>query len=69
LETIELSVPTVHCQSCKLTIEDVLDELPGVADADVDVDAKRVSVTYEPEAVDRLAIRAAVEDAGYPIAT
>jgi copper chaperone CopZ len=67
VETITLTAPTVHCRSCKLTIEETLDELSGVASSDVDFDAKRVTVTFDPAAVDRTAITAAIEAAGYPV--
>ena len=67
METITLTVPTVHCRSCKLTIEETLEELSGVAGSDVDLDARRVTVTFDPDAVDRTAIAAAIETAGYPV--
>ncbi len=69
METINVNVPTVHCNSCKLNIEESLDELHGVAGSDVRLDAKQVTVTYDPDAVDPSAITAAIEDAGYPVAS
>lgn len=68
MDTIELNVPTVHCPSCKLNIEETLEELPGVDDSDVDIDAKRVTVSFDPVIVTPSAIGAAVEEAGYPVA-
>ena len=41
MTTIELSVPTVHCRSCKLNIEESLEDVPGVRASTVDLDAKR----------------------------
>jgi copper chaperone CopZ len=67
VETITLTTPTVHCRSCKLNIEETLEELSGVAGSDVDVDAKRVTITFDPAAVDRTAITAAIEASGYPV--
>ena len=67
METITLTAPTVHCRACKLNIEETLEELPGVGGSDVDVDAKRVTVTFDPVAIDRNAIAAAIEAAGYPV--
>lgn len=69
METINVNVPTVHCNSCKLNIEESLDELHGVAGSDVRLDAKQVTVTYDPDAVDPSAITTAIEDAGYPVAS
>ncbi len=69
METLDLTVPTVHCTSCKLNIEESLDELPGVAASVVDLDAKHVTVTYDPNTVDPGVIAATIEDAGYPVSS
>jgi len=69
MSTLELDVPTVHCTACKLNIEERLEELAGVNGCEVDLDAKRVRVEFDPAAVDAAAITAAVEDAGYPVST
>ena len=68
MHTLNVSVPTVHCNSCKLTIQESLDELHGVAATQVDLDAKQVTVTYDPDSVDPTTITATIEDAGYPVA-
>jgi mercuric ion binding protein len=67
MDTITLSVPTVHCRSCKLNIEESLEEVAGVSSSDVDVDAKQVTVTFDGAAVEPAAIRSAIETAGYPV--
>ena len=56
----------MRCRSCKLNIEETLDELDGVIVSDVDVAAKVLTVTYDPELVTPAAIAAAVTEAGYP---
>ena len=67
MDTVTFTVPTVHCRSCQLNIEEALAELDGVAASDVDVDAKRVTITHDPAAVDRAALTAAIEAAGYAV--
>ncbi len=67
MTTIELDVPTAHCTSCKLNIEETLEEVTGVGSCNVDLDTKRVTVDYDPDAVDPATITAAIEDAGYPV--
>ena len=67
MATIDLAVPTVHCTSCKLNIEESLEEVDGVGGSVVDLDAKRVRVEYDPGVVDPAAIKAAIEDAGYTV--
>jgi copper ion binding protein len=67
METVTLSLPTVHCQACKLNIEESLDELEGVSANDVDLDAKTVTVSFDPDKVDVERISAAIREAGYPV--
>ncbi|MGB0112294.1 MAG: heavy-metal-associated domain-containing protein [Ilumatobacteraceae bacterium] len=67
METATLNVPTVHCRACKLNIEESLEDVGGVSDSSVDVDAKQVSVTFDPAVVDQAAISAAIVAAGYPV--
>lgn len=67
METLNLAVPTMHCTSCKLTIEEALQDLNGVADSDVDLDAKQVTVSYDPDTVGIAAITTAIEQAGYAV--
>jgi copper chaperone CopZ len=67
MTTIELNVPTVHCQACKLNIEESLEEVAGVRASTVDLDAKRVAVDYDADTVDPATIAAAIEAAGYPV--
>ena len=67
MTTLHVAVPTVHCNACKLNIEESLDELAGVNTATVDLAAKRVQVDYDPTSVDETAITAAIEAAGYPV--
>jgi copper chaperone CopZ len=64
METLDLNVPTVHCRSCKLTIEETLEELEGVADSDVNLDTKQVTVSYDPDTVAIPAITTAIEEVG-----
>ena len=68
MATTDLAVPTVHCTACKLTIEESLEEVAGVTGSAVDLDAKRVTVVYDPATVDVATITAVIEDAGYPVA-
>jgi copper chaperone CopZ len=65
VETVTLSVPSVHCHACKLNIEEALDELAGVDGSNVDLATRSVTLTYDPEAVELAEIIEAIEDAGY----
>ncbi len=65
MSTITLSVPEISCGHCKETIEGAVGVLDGVALAEVDVDAKTVTV----DGGDRAAIIGAIEGAGFDVAT
>jgi len=67
MATLQLGVPTVHCNACKLNIEESLVELAGVTAGAVDLDAKRVTVDYDADTVDPATIAAAITEAGYPV--
>jgi copper chaperone CopZ len=67
METVTLSVPSVHCHACKLNIEEALEELTGVDASSVDLATRSVTLTYDPDAVELEEITEAIEDAGYPV--
>ena len=67
METVTLSVPSVHCHACKLNIEEALDELTGVDSSTVDLATRSVTLTYDPDVVELPEIKEAIEDAGYPV--
>ena len=61
-------VPDVSCAHCKSTIESALRPLAGVERAEVDVDAKLVSVEFDPAVIDEAAVVHALAGAGYAVA-
>jgi len=61
-----LSVPEIHCNHCKMSIEGAVGALEGVSRAEVDVPTATVAVTFEdPVGVE--AIVAAIEEQGYDV--
>jgi len=61
-----LSVPEIHCNHCKMSIEGAVGALEGVSRAEVDVPTATVAVTFDdPVGVD--AIVAAIEEQGYDV--
>jgi copper chaperone CopZ len=58
-------VPDISCDHCKAAITGTVTPVPGVEAVDVDIDAKRVTVTGD---FDDSAVRAAIDEAGYDIA-
>jgi copper chaperone len=62
-----ISVPEIHCDHCKHSIEGALAPLPGVVSARVDVEARTVTVEVDETVTDRGPLVAAIEDQGYDV--
>jgi copper chaperone len=61
-----LSVPEIHCDHCKMSIEGAITELPGVQSATVDIDAATVAVAFDdPATMDDIV--GAIEGQGYEV--
>ncbi|MCG7844768.1 MAG: copper ion binding protein, partial [Methanomassiliicoccales archaeon] len=61
------SVTGMTCATCAGTIADSLKDLEGVFGANVNLATERASVTYDPDMVDVVKLRQAVENAGYGV--
>ena len=66
-ETLTYTVPGVSCEHCSSAIEGGVSQVTGVASVAVDLEAKTVTVTGAP--LDGQAIVAAIDEAGYDVAT
>lgn len=66
--TTTLSVPAIHCDNCKNSIEGALNGLAGVDRAEVSVPEKTVTVAYDDGNVGLDEIRTAIEDQGFDVA-
>jgi copper chaperone CopZ len=64
--TFQAHTPAIHCEGCANAIKRSLGKLPGVQSVNVDVESKRVSVQFESEQVDEVALRQRLALAGYP---
>ena len=65
MENTVIKVGGMSCQGCVKNIGGVLGALPGVASADVSLEAGEARVAFDPQAVSRAALVAAIEDAGF----
>ncbi|HCT97559.1 copper chaperone [Aerococcus sp. 150760007-1] len=58
-------IPDMSCAHCKAHIEKEVTGLNGVEAADVPVESKVLTVRFDDQVVDSVAIVAAVAEAGY----
>ena len=65
--TETISVPEIHCDHCKMSIEGALAPLGGVTEATVDIPAREVTVTYDADLTTRDDLVKAIEDQGYEV--
>jgi copper chaperone len=66
IEQLTYSVPGISCGHCRAAITAEVLNVPGVTDVEVDLDAKRVTVAGAQ--LDDVAIRDAIDEAGYDVA-
>ena len=69
MTTKVLSGPDISCEHCERAIKGALEPLAGVRSVDVDIPGKTVRVAYDEGAVTIDAIKAAVEEEEYPVAS
>jgi len=60
-----ISVPSMHCPHCAMSIKRALTMVPGVKSAEADVEKKIVNVTFNPSKVELGKLIEAIERAGY----
>jgi copper chaperone len=66
-ETIKLGVEGMSCRHCVMAVRNALTALPGVASAEVSLEQKLATVSYDPAIVGRSAMKTAIENAGYTV--
>ncbi|MBL8432952.1 MAG: heavy-metal-associated domain-containing protein [Dechloromonas sp.] len=65
METSVIKVGGMSCQGCVRNVTGVLTALPGVATADVSLEAGEARVSFDPRIVARGTLVAAIEEAGF----
>ena len=65
METTTLKIGGMTCAGCVRSVTRVLQDLPGVARADVSLEEEQANITFDPHLIDLPRLRNAIEDAGY----
>ncbi len=66
--TISVTVTGMSCGHCASSVRDEVGNIPGVTAVDIDLASGKVTIDSERQ-VDADAIKTAVEDAGYQLAS
>jgi mercuric ion binding protein len=64
--TVVLTIPTMDCATCPITIRIALLRVAGVSRAKVSYDRREARVTYDDSKTDVAALTEATKDVGYP---
>ena len=65
-KTVTLSVPTMSCFTCPLTVRMSLRRVPGVTDATADLSSRTATVKFDTAKTNVQALIDATAGAGYP---
>ena len=66
--TVILSVPSMDCPVCPITVKKALTGVKGVSQADVNFGKRQAIVTFDDAKTNTVALTQATKDAGYPSA-
>ena len=66
MTTKTVSVPSITCGHCVMTIEREVGELKGIAAVKADKDTRQVTVSWDPAATDWEAIAATLTEINFP---
>lgn len=65
-QQVSLSVPTMNCATCPITVKKSLTKVNGVISAEVSYETKIATVTFEDSTTNIDSLIAATTNAGYP---
>ena len=65
-KTVTLSVPSMNCELCPLTIKKAISKVPGVASVDASYEKKQAIVTFDDSKASVQALMRATANAGFP---
>lgn len=65
METAVLKIDGMTCGGCVKSVTRVLQDVPGVHDANVSLDPGEANVSFDPAKANLVQLKKAIEDAGY----
>ncbi|WP_322400509.1 mercury resistance system periplasmic binding protein MerP [Massilia luteola] len=65
-QTVQLTVPTMDCATCPITIKAALSKVPGVSKVKVSYDRREAVIVYDDARATVADLKKATEDVGYP---
>lgn len=69
MTTKTVSVPNISCGHCVMTIEREVGEVAGVSSVKAEKETRKVTISWDPEATDWVAIEETMKEINYPPAS
>ena len=66
VQTVTLSVPSMDCPVCPITVKKALMNVAGVSKAEINFDKRQATVTFDDAKTNVAALTQAIAHAGYP---
>ena len=66
VRTVKLSVPSMNCAMCPITVRKSLENIEGVTQVKVDYNTKSAVVVYDDDKASVSQLTKATQNAGYP---
>lgn len=66
MTTKTVSVPSISCGHCVMTIEREVGEVPGVASVKAEKETRQVTISWDPDATDWVAIESTMKEINHP---
>lgn len=66
-KVVTLSVEGMSCGHCKMAVEKAVSALNGISKVEVNLEGKKVTVSFDPGSVNEAAIKDAITDQGYHV--
>jgi mercuric ion binding protein len=64
--TVILSLPSMDCPACPITVKAALNKVKGVSQAQVSIDKRQATVIFDDAQTNTAALTQATKNAGYP---
>jgi len=65
-QTVQLTVPTMDCATCPITIKAALTKVPGVSKVKVSYEKREAVIVYDDTRATVADLKQATENVGYP---
>lgn len=65
METVKIKCTKMHCEGCKATIVEAVQQMEGVSKIEVDLKSKIITVKFDNKKTNKNAVSAKILEAGY----